>query len=50
MQVITPLDRFEVTAKTFTSIETQNKTETYNLLAQFEYEFELLILNPKEKS
>ena len=50
MQVITSTHKFEMLDETFTSIETQNKTETYNLLAQFEHEFELLIQNPKEKS
>lgn len=50
MLVITPLDRFELTAKTLKTIETKQNQTQYDLLAQFEYEFELLIQNPKEKS
>ncbi len=50
MLVITPLDRFELTSKTLETITEQNQNEIFDLLAQYENDFEQLIQNPKEKS
>lgn len=52
MQVITPLGRFEQLEKTLENTEQENTEQenTYNLLAQFENDFEQLIDNRKEQN
>lgn len=47
MLVVTPIDCFELTNKTLETIQETQTNQTYNLLAQFETDFEQLILNPE---
>jgi hypothetical protein len=45
MLVITNTNRFEMLTETLTDIETQTKETLYNLLSQYEQEYETLITN-----
>ncbi len=46
MQLIINGQKYEYFKET---LETNSQTETYNLLAQFETEYETLILNPNQE-